>query len=285
MLGWRLSYVAGLVASGAVLALVRPSSFGSPSLLRPLTAIAAGLIVGFGTRLGNGCTSGHGVCGLPRLSPRSLAAVVTFMATGAATATLSRGPLYNLLYQDSPVSLIIERPLSDASSGVFEAFLRTAPIWAPTACVIGAAFFLFQRNGWLRKLLGRTAPPAPGTRPTPTAAPTHASLVEHGVSFADGALFGGALGIAGMTNPDRVLGFLDFAGARGWDLTLAFVMGGAVLVNLATFAWLRRGGRKPLLAGTGNVGSAPLDSVLTMGMAKANLLVDWKLLTGSALFG
>ena len=48
----------------------------------------AGLLVGFGTRLGSGCTSGHGVCGLSRLSPRSLVATITFMATGFATATL-----------------------------------------------------------------------------------------------------------------------------------------------------------------------------------------------------
>jgi uncharacterized membrane protein YedE/YeeE len=52
--------------------------------------IAAGLLVGFGTRLGNGCTSGHGVCGIARLSPRSIAATATFMASAAATVFLSR---------------------------------------------------------------------------------------------------------------------------------------------------------------------------------------------------
>jgi uncharacterized membrane protein YedE/YeeE len=55
----------------------------------PLLAIA-GLLVGFGTRLGSGCTSGHGVCGLARLSPRSLVAVPTFLATGALTVLLMR---------------------------------------------------------------------------------------------------------------------------------------------------------------------------------------------------
>ena len=52
--------------------------------------VVAGLIVGVGTRLGAGCTSGHGVCGLSRLSPRSIAATVTFMATGIATVTIMR---------------------------------------------------------------------------------------------------------------------------------------------------------------------------------------------------
>jgi uncharacterized membrane protein YedE/YeeE len=52
--------------------------------------VAGGLLVGFGTRLGNGCTSGHGVCGLARLSPRSLAAVATFMGAGFATVYVAR---------------------------------------------------------------------------------------------------------------------------------------------------------------------------------------------------
>ncbi len=57
----------------------------------PLLALA-GLLVGFGTRLGSGCTSGHGVCGLARFSPRSLAAVLTFVATGMLTVALVRVP-------------------------------------------------------------------------------------------------------------------------------------------------------------------------------------------------
>ena len=52
--------------------------------------LAGGLLVGFGTRLGNGCTSGHGVCGLARLSPRSLAATATFIAAGVATVFIAR---------------------------------------------------------------------------------------------------------------------------------------------------------------------------------------------------
>ena len=55
----------------------------------PLLVIA-GLLVGFGTRLGNGCTSGHGVCGIARLSPRSLAATATFIASAAATVFIAR---------------------------------------------------------------------------------------------------------------------------------------------------------------------------------------------------
>jgi uncharacterized membrane protein YedE/YeeE len=85
---WRLAFLAGLVVAGAAAAAVLPAAIGAP--VRPLAAIVvAGLLVGFGTRLGNGCTSGHGVCGLSRLSVRSLAAVATFMATGAITAMIA----------------------------------------------------------------------------------------------------------------------------------------------------------------------------------------------------
>ena len=56
----------------------------------PMVLVIAGLLVGFGTRLGNGCTSGHGVCGMARLSPRSIAATVTFMATAILTVFIMR---------------------------------------------------------------------------------------------------------------------------------------------------------------------------------------------------
>jgi uncharacterized membrane protein YedE/YeeE len=86
--GWRLAFVAGLVIAGVVAAAVAPAAIGAP--VRSLAAvIAAGLLVGFGTRLGNGCTSGHGVCGLSRGSLRSLVAVAVFMATGAITAIVA----------------------------------------------------------------------------------------------------------------------------------------------------------------------------------------------------
>lgn len=86
--GWRLAFVAGLLAAGAIGAAITPAAIGAS--VRTLPAIvAAGLLVGFGTRLGNGCTSGHGVCGLSRRSGRALVAVLTFMSTGAITAAIA----------------------------------------------------------------------------------------------------------------------------------------------------------------------------------------------------
>jgi uncharacterized protein len=83
--GWRIAFIAGLLLTGAIGGALAPSAF-AVAIDRPMVlVIAAGLIVGFGTRLANGCTSGHGVCGLSRLSIRSLIATVTFIGTGAAT--------------------------------------------------------------------------------------------------------------------------------------------------------------------------------------------------------
>ena len=85
-IGWRLAFLGGLVLAGIGGALLAPASVAVEIVRAPWMLVVAGLLVGVGTRLGNGCTSGHGVCGLSRMSPRSLASVVTFMAVGAAVA-------------------------------------------------------------------------------------------------------------------------------------------------------------------------------------------------------
>jgi uncharacterized membrane protein YedE/YeeE len=88
--GWRLAFLGGLAAAGLAAHGVAPATIGPPIRSLPLV-IAAGLLVGYGTRLGNGCTSGHGVCGLGRGSARSLVAVATFMTTGILTAVIAGG--------------------------------------------------------------------------------------------------------------------------------------------------------------------------------------------------
>lgn len=79
---WRILFLGGLVAGGLVASAFVTGAFtdAMPSLA---LAAVAGVLVGVGTRIGNGCTSGHGVCGISRLSVRSLVATVTFIATGA----------------------------------------------------------------------------------------------------------------------------------------------------------------------------------------------------------
>ena len=86
---WQVLFIAGLIISPLLYKLVRPLPDVEVSTSLPLL-IVAGLLVGFGTRLGSGCTSGHGICGNARLSPRSMAATVTFMLFGIVTVYLGR---------------------------------------------------------------------------------------------------------------------------------------------------------------------------------------------------
>ena len=88
-LAWQWAFIAGLFISGSAYHwLYRPISIEIES--NTVVLIMAGLLVGFGTRLGSGCTSGHGVCGISRLSPRSIVATVVFIGTGMATVFVFR---------------------------------------------------------------------------------------------------------------------------------------------------------------------------------------------------
>lgn len=86
----RVAFIGGLLAGGALLRLVAPSVFEANSRPAWMLVIPAGLLVGFGTQLGNGCTSGHGVCGVGRLSVRSLVATGMFMLAGFMTVFVLR---------------------------------------------------------------------------------------------------------------------------------------------------------------------------------------------------
>lgn len=93
--GWRLLFLAGLLLAPGLWAVIAPGGLPLPAPTIDVPGgwavlVVAGLLVGFGTRLANGCTSGHGVCGLARFSRRSLVAVLCFMASGMATVFVSR---------------------------------------------------------------------------------------------------------------------------------------------------------------------------------------------------
>lgn len=88
----RLSvlFVLGLLCAGGLAVAVKPIALPALASVNLPQLVLAGLLVGYGSRLGSGCTSGHGVCGLARLSPRSLVATAVFMAAGMASASLVR---------------------------------------------------------------------------------------------------------------------------------------------------------------------------------------------------
>lgn len=88
--GWRMFFLLGLIGGAGVYVLMWPGDITARSGFPTVLLIIAGLLVGAGTRLGSGCTSGHGVCGIGRLSTRSLAATAVFMFTGVLGAVFLR---------------------------------------------------------------------------------------------------------------------------------------------------------------------------------------------------
>ena len=87
---WQAAFLGGLLAGGFLLRWLLPASMGAPVVPGGAWALGAGLLVGFGTRMGSGCTSGHGICGLSRGSVRSLTAVAVFMASAGVAVFVAR---------------------------------------------------------------------------------------------------------------------------------------------------------------------------------------------------
>ena len=92
-LAWRLPFLVALPLGAWLVRQLAGDPLGFAIAPQPILLIAGGLLVGYGTQLGGGCTSGHGVCGLSRGSLRSLAATMAFMTTGAATVAIVRHAL------------------------------------------------------------------------------------------------------------------------------------------------------------------------------------------------
>ena len=89
--GWRVAFIAGLIAAPLLASFFTNAPLPSPTMPASLILIAvAGLLVGVGSRMGGGCTSGHGVCGIARFSARSLIATAVFMAAAIATVAIAR---------------------------------------------------------------------------------------------------------------------------------------------------------------------------------------------------
>jgi uncharacterized protein len=87
---WRLSFLVGLITGGLIIKMMRPELFVNLSGRTPILVLIAGLLVGYGTVMGSGCTSGHGICGVSRLSFRSIIATLTFILFGFLTVQAVR---------------------------------------------------------------------------------------------------------------------------------------------------------------------------------------------------
>lgn len=259
---WSTAYVLGLLSSGAVATVVYPDMFVQHAeTLSPVALAVGGVLVGFGTRLSNGCTSGHGLCGLSRLSMRSFVAVGTFMATGAIGAHLR---------DIIPRSLLF---------GHQHGFLRLNAFTSVVSIAVLTA--VYRRNLPFVSLLS-------GHK---SAKQIAHSLKSSAVSFLSGLVFGAGLCVSGMVDSGRVIGFLHFTRDLGWDYTLAGVMGAGVVINLITFSQLAQRSSPPPFAFE-SLPSPGKNSVPAntggMNSTKAganNAGITWQLVAGAALFG
>ena len=165
--------------------------------------VLGGLLIGLGVRWGGGCTSGHGVCGLPRYSKRSLIAVCTFMSTGIATASINAaiGPL--------PPEL----KFSQTSKFWYSIVPRVVLSIYQLAALIYILYYLFTNRSRIHRV----------------------SPISY---FVLGCIFGMGLLISGMCSRQKILHFLALN--QDWDPSLAFVMASAVSINLLTFQYIIR---------------------------------------------
>ncbi|KAA0167866.1 hypothetical protein FNF27_01607 [Cafeteria roenbergensis] len=252
---WKAAFLGGMLSSAAAQTVYFPEYFGTLKI-NPAMSAAAGLLVGFGTQMGSGCTSGHGVCGMARLSARSWVAVATFMSTAIATAsTVQAVPALKELVFGAEGQEFFVIPGSEY-----------APLVAGIAGVGLLVEAIFSRASESNLHAAK--------KEEADSKVTHASLTASvpaiGLSWAIGATFAFGLGMSGMLNPAIILGFLTPTSAEGWNPNLAMVMGGAVAVTGIAFPLIVNN-KAPLL---GDRWHLPTAKDITPG-----------LVLGSAMFG
>lgn len=220
---WKFTFLAGIVCMCYSLFAVfgRSLAFGDYDYyifdsrgvmtedLSILGWLLGGLLVGVGTKVGNGCTSGHGVCGLARLSPRSFVAVGVFIGCGVAVATFK----HYIPFLDN------DTDFGDGYYDVFRVIASVAIVAVAIVTVVLCGYALSAKSGTKR--------------------------VEPVLSFVFGLVFGLGLCLAGMCRRTKIIAFLTLR--EGWDPSLGFVMLAAVGINLPVFQYLLRKTARPLL--------------------------------------
>lgn len=248
---WKIVFLASFIITSFVI--FQPLYDTTDRTLNSLSPSAfgiGGVFVGFGTQLGNGCTSGHGICGLARFSRRSLASVCTFMAVGVLTAILTQE-------NTSPLKFISFLHESSESS--------TIPIYNSIGrvLVMAAAFATFLM---------------------PSFASTETTSVgKYAPAAISGSLFASGLFISRMVYPSVVMGFLNVALIpRGdWDATLVFVMGFGLIISFASYQFIESTRVIPMSQQTI---SCPLMTNEEFSVP-SNKVIDVDLIFGAVCFG
>ena len=242
--GSDVAFVVGLLVAGAVHATLN-GGFGAlpaePMVSLPRVMLA-GFLVGVGSSLGNGCTSGHGICGNARLSPRSLVYTCVFMTFGFMAATMGNTNAA-LGVANSPALANVAYPSSALLA-------NWAAIGASAFAAFAALGFLAKspKNGFDAKketlLDGIDGIDGSTCRSSSTSRQKKIDVLS---DLVIGVVFGAGLVISGMIHPAKVSGFLS-ATSVAWDPSLALVMGGALVLSVPGFALVKKTLRQPACA-------------------------------------
>jgi len=270
---WKLSFLAAFALTTRIyVTWIDPDALTDQRLgygdstvpiVSPLGFVIGGFLVGFGTRLGNGCTTGHGICGLARLSTRSLVAVLAFMATGviSASACSETCPFHPYLRD------------SFASVGKYLPTNTTITIGTVLASLAAGSAI----SGFLRK------------SPSPNAAKSEQDEYTNNrrkiiPSIVSAVFFAMGLVVSKMTVSSKIYGFLNMKGVHAgtWDPTLACVMGGGLVVSFLSYQLVKgfnvfknnNALECPITQKNGGHFSIP-----------TNKVIDRNLIVGEALFG
>lgn len=270
---WKLSFLAAFALTTRIyVTWIDPDALTDQRLgygdstvpiVSPLGFVIGGFLVGFGTRLGNGCTTGHGICGLARLSTRSLVAVLAFMATGviSASACSETCPFHPYLRD------------SFASVGKYLPTNTTITIGTVLASLAAGSAI----SGFLRK------------SPSPNAAKSEQDEYTNNrrkiiPSIFSAVFFAMGLVVSKMTVSSKIYGFLNMKGVHSgtWDPTLACVMGGGLVVSFLSYQLVKgfnvfknnNALECPITQKNGGHFSIP-----------TNKVIDRNLIVGEALFG
>ena len=220
---YNISFLSGMVLIPSLIRAFTNESFYRKFLEEPLEYvqslsiigfIISGFLVGFGTKMANGCTSGHGVCGLPRLSKRSIFAVLTFLIFGFIFATLR----YHVKFLET--DFILHN-------------LEKAVLSENTIKIICIVIFSVSLLTFILNIIYKITKQKQN------------ELKDITISFCVGILFSFGLVESGMIKRHLVLLFLSIG--KDWDATLIFVLGSAVGINLITFNLMLKKLEKPIL--------------------------------------
>lgn len=215
---WKLYYLLGLLYISSIFITFIDGGYFEPIQyyegdLSIIGFLVGGFLVGLGTKLANGCTSGHGLCGLPRLSKRSIVSVIIFLGVGILTAVFR----YNVPFLYSGDWIDITDKINDHKYYQYILFTILSLI-----LLIMIIRHIIKKSYW--------------------------DLIDLAISTGNGMLFGSGLIISGMVKRSKIINFLNVSNMNTWDPSLLIVLSTSVLLNAILFKLILKFKKEPYYA-------------------------------------